>query len=95
MAFESESDQRKRRENKTVSGDIMISTDAAVKNHKEFKTTVSEELTLYIVHGILHLLGYDDHSKKDILKMRKKEKELMSELGNKAQKTLLATGSMR
>jgi len=88
LAFESEFDHWIKRKNQAIAGDIVISTDAALKNHKEFKTTVSEELALYIIHGILHLIGYDDHNKKDILKMRKKECELMDVLGDKVQKII-------
>ncbi|MBF0521598.1 MAG: rRNA maturation RNase YbeY [Candidatus Omnitrophica bacterium] len=62
-------------------GDIIISTDAVLQNSRIYRTTPSYELTLYIAHGILHLLGYDDHKKIDIQKMRAKEKEVMEFLG--------------
>ena len=42
--------------------EIVISTDAAVQNAKRFKTSVQKEITLYLIHGILHLLGYNDHN---------------------------------
>lgn len=41
------------------------------------------EVTLYLVHGILHLLGYDDMNSKDRKVMRSKEKELMDYLTKK------------
>jgi len=66
---------------KHLQGDIIISTDAVVANARKFKTSPQHELSLYIVHGILHLLGYDDHAAKDITRMRKKERELMKLLG--------------
>lgn len=69
------SDEKKDRE--SISGDIIISTDAVVQNSREFKTSEKHELMLYIIHGILHLLGYDDHTQKDIVKMRKRESELI------------------
>ncbi|HPL83079.1 MAG TPA: rRNA maturation RNase YbeY [Candidatus Omnitrophota bacterium] len=53
--------------------DILISADTALRNAKIFKTTPDYELKLYSVHGILHLLGYDDHSLKDKKIIRKKE----------------------
>jgi len=43
-----------------LSGDIVISTDTAASNARRFKTSVEQELLLYAVHGMLHLLGYDD-----------------------------------
>lgn len=41
------------------------------------------EVTLYIVHGLLHLLGYDDITKKDLSKMRAAERWHMQQLENK------------
>ncbi len=58
-------------------GDIAISVDTAGKNAKRFGTGISDELKLYIIHGILHLSGYDDTSPGARKKMRKKEKELL------------------
>ena len=60
-----------------VEGDIIISTDAVIKNAKIFDSIISDELSLYIVHGILHLLVYDDHGKKNTKAMRQKEGEIM------------------
>ena len=55
--------------------DIVISTDTAIRNAKIFKTTQLNELYLYVVHGVLHLLGYDDRTQKQRQIMQKKEKE--------------------
>ena len=63
-----------------ISGDIIISVDAAVAQAQEYGTSIAYELTLYIVHGLLHLLGYDDHAPKDIQKMRRKEIQVMKYL---------------
>lgn len=63
---------------KSINGEIVISTDMAVKQAKEFHASAESECYLYIIHGILHLLGYDDHRPSDIKKMRKKEAELMN-----------------
>ncbi len=57
--------------------DIFISTDAALKNMRRYNTTLEKELILYIIHGILHLAGYDDKHPDDIKKMRKREQELL------------------
>ncbi len=81
LAFDlRDADQMKRSH---IMGDVFISADAATKQSKEFNTNPAYELTLYVVHGILHLQGYDDHIKEDILKMRKKEAALMKILGRK------------
>ena len=73
---------------KQITGDIIISTDAALKNARVFGTGFSEELALYVIHGILHLLGFDDHKKPDVEKMRRKEQQLLVFLGAKAQKLI-------
>ncbi len=61
-------------------GDIIISTDAVVKQSRQFGQSRSRELALYMIHGILHLLGYDDHSPKDIAQMRAEEERVISKL---------------
>jgi len=63
--------------------DIVISTDAVLKNAKRFNQSRAQELSLYIIHGILHLCGFDDHRPSDIKRMRKREEALMSYLGPK------------
>lgn len=64
----------------TPLADIVVSTDAAIQNAKSFKTTPFYELNLYVIHGILHLLGYDDKTKKDRAIMYKKEETLLKNL---------------
>jgi probable rRNA maturation factor len=56
-----------------ISADIAISADAAVENSSIFGTTVDRELELYAIHGILHLLGYDDRTAKKRAVMQRKE----------------------
>ncbi len=58
---------------KVILADIMISTDKAIEQARNFKTTPTYELLLYVAHGMLHILGFDDHSKTQIKLMRKKE----------------------
>jgi len=60
---------------KLILADIMISTDKAIEHARRFKTTGGDELLLYVAHGILHLLGFNDHSKTQIKMMRKKESQ--------------------
>ncbi len=60
---------------KVLLADIMISTDTVIKQAKDFKTTVDYELSLYVTHGILHILGYNDQNENQIKLMRKKEKQ--------------------
>ena len=60
--------------------DILVSVDTALRNAKTFKTTPAYELSLYSIHGLLHLLGYDDHSPADSKKMRAAEARLLLSL---------------
>jgi probable rRNA maturation factor len=54
-------------------GEICVSPDCALASHVAHSTTFSEELTLYLVHGYLHLSGLDDVSEFDEEKMRNGE----------------------
>ena len=56
-----------------LSGDLFISIDSVKENAMEYGSEFSDELNRVIVHGILHLIGYDDHTEEDIAMMRKKE----------------------
>jgi probable rRNA maturation factor len=44
-------------------GEIIISVDTAARQAADYGTSLLHELRLYIAHGLLHLAGYDDHSK--------------------------------
>ncbi|MBR5212287.1 MAG: rRNA maturation RNase YbeY [Bacteroidales bacterium] len=61
-----------------LSGDLFISVDSVRENAVEYGTEFSEELYRVIVHGVLHLIGYDDHNDEDIAMMRKKENYYLS-----------------
>ncbi|MDO8603352.1 MAG: rRNA maturation RNase YbeY [Candidatus Omnitrophota bacterium] len=63
-----------------VLGDVVISVETARKEAKKRKKDLQDELDLYFVHGILHLLGYDDEKPRARKKMKDKEKELMENL---------------
>lgn len=60
-------------ENNIVCGDIFISTDRVLENATDFKTTFTIELNRILIHGVLHLLGYKDKTKKDKSIMTEKE----------------------
>jgi rRNA maturation RNase YbeY len=58
-------------------GEIIICPGKAGVNAKAYQISTEKEIILYVVHGILHLAGYDDKSPEDIRQMRSKEKELL------------------
>ena len=70
-------DLREKPAPKTIAGEIIISAETAVRNARAFKTSIKKELILYVAHGILHLVGFDDHSRKDEQRMRRKEEKLL------------------
>ena len=47
-------------ENRNISGDLLISLETVKSNSEEFKTDFFDELHRVIIHGILHLIGFDD-----------------------------------
>lgn len=65
-------------EGDSLSGDLFISVDSVRENSVEFGTEFKDELNRVIIHGLLHLVGYDDHTEKDIKLMRSKENYYLS-----------------
>ena len=61
-------------------GEICVSVDRATEVCAEHQTTISEEITLYIVHGLLHLAGYKDKTDSQVIEMREGERKVMLEL---------------
>ena len=59
-------------ENK-IEGDIFISIERVRENAETLKTIFGQELRRVIIHGVLHLCGYKDKTKKDAQIMREKE----------------------
>ena len=65
-------------EGKVLSGDLFISIDTVRENAREYGTTFEEELNRVMVHGLLHLIGYDDHTPAEQQEMRSKEDYYLS-----------------
>jgi probable rRNA maturation factor len=61
-------------------GEIIICLDQAKRQAKELNNALKKELSILLVHGILHLAGYDDETKKDFNKMLKKQKEVWQKI---------------
>lgn len=60
-------------ENDVLNGDLFISIDTVRENADFYGTSFEQELNRVMVHGVLHLIGYDDHKEEDIKVMRAKE----------------------
>jgi len=67
---------------KRINGELFICVDDAVKQAKEFGTNWQAEVVRYVVHGVLHLLGYDDLKPEPRRKMKREENRLVKRLGN-------------
>ena len=60
-------------EEENIEGEVYISLPRAKANAKNFNQPYNKEIARLIIHGSLHLLGYNDSTKKDKTKMTKKE----------------------
>lgn len=56
-----------------IEGDIFVSIERIIDNSKTLNTPFDEETKRVIIHGLLHLCGYDDHSPEDKAEMRRLE----------------------
>lgn len=63
---------------KNIDGEIFISLDTVKKNAKSYNTSFKTEFKRVIVHGCLHLTGYDDRTKKQKELIRAKENYYLS-----------------
>ena len=68
-------------EGNVLSGDLFISIDSVRENAAFYGSEFADELNRVIVHGLLHLIGYDDHTEEDIAQMRAKENYYLSQRG--------------
>jgi probable rRNA maturation factor len=66
--------------NPQILGDIIVSVETAQRDALYGKLTIHQEIDFLIIHGILHLLGYnhENTTEKETKKMRQKEKDLFN-----------------
>lgn len=89
LTFDLGSDRKSRR----MEGQIVVCADVARRRAARLQFAAESggprarnrallcELALYVVHGVLHLAGYDDHSKGDFERMHRREDFLLKRLG--------------
>ncbi len=66
-----------------VLGDVVIAVPTAVRQAKEGGRSLGEELTVLLVHGILHLCGYDhERSESDAHRMQRRERMVLRSIGS-------------
>lgn len=60
-----------------LSSEFCISIDRIKENAETFGRSFESELHRVIIHGVLHLIGFDDHTEEDEKEMREKEEEAL------------------
>ena len=70
-----------RRSKGYLEGEVLACTEIAKNRAAEFGWTAEEELLLYVVHGMLHLVGFDDETPDRQTVMQEKERHYLATLG--------------
>ncbi len=66
---------------KALAGELVIGAEVALTQAAERGHDVQDELVLYVIHGLLHLCGFDDHDAEDVLAMRARERHYLQLVG--------------
>ena len=66
---------------KRLSGELVIGAQVAAAQAAEAGHDVQAELALYVIHGLLHLCGHDDHDAAGAGRMRERERHYLRQLG--------------
>ncbi len=61
-----------------IEGEVYVDLDTARERHAEFDQSFEDEVARYVIHGTLHLLGYDDKAEADRLGMHEKQEFYVS-----------------
>lgn len=69
-------------EDEDIEGEVYISIDDVLENSKTFSVTFNNEFKRVLIHGVLHLLGYNDHEEDDIKIMRDLEQKYLLNSNN-------------
>ena len=73
----SQAESKRRGAGKRIEGEVIVSTEMAAQSAEHFRWIPERELLLYLVHGVLHLCGYDDRSPVEQSLMRQREREIL------------------
>lgn len=66
-----------------LEGEIVLSVDTAIREAGKVEGVwdAQKEVLLYVIHGTLHLIGFDDHDEEDLVEMRRGEVECLRAIG--------------
>jgi len=70
-----------RGQGRSLDGELIVSTETAGRQATAHGWSPRDELLLYVVHGILHLCGYDDLTDSERPFMRRREREVLERFG--------------
>jgi probable rRNA maturation factor len=65
-------------------GEVIVCADTAKRQARRVGVSVALELDLLVVHGLLHLAGWDDHEPREARLMHEREREILAEIGRRA-----------
>lgn len=77
-------DYRMSRKDPVLNAEIVLCPSVAKRNAAVFQTAFRDEIDRYLVHGILHLSGFDDHSVTDKIRMTDKEDLILGRLRSRS-----------
>ena len=66
---------------RALAGELVIGAEVALAQAAERGHDVQDELVLYVIHGLLHLCGFDDHDDDDVAAMRGRERHYLQRVG--------------
>jgi probable rRNA maturation factor len=65
----------------TYLGDVVVSAETAKREHRRYGASARGELERYVVHGVLHLLGFRDKNPRDFRRMRARQERHLRRFG--------------
>lgn len=80
ISFSLNGDEQTSASPRRLQGELIVSLDTAAHVAASQGWSLAAEVVLYVVHGMLHLCGYDDQTEDTRLRMRKREREILSGL---------------
>lgn len=73
----------------SLDGEVIVSAEMAARRCEEFGQSPLDELLLYVVHGTLHLVGYNDKSLSEASEMRAAEAKYLEQFGTSSEAACL------
>ncbi len=81
LTFDLKSRNVEKSKRRNVDGQIVVCESVARRRAREDRRDWRDELLLYVVHGCLHLCGYDDRRARDAARMHRREDEILTRMG--------------